>query len=124
MCHPHPSSEAHDVEYVIRRMSVIASLVRVNVERRKDPMTRSELIRMHAQQQAWLYEMQAMNEQLAVMHRNRQMERSVARLERGMNRLGIHPSRSDRAVHRPDADDRAPRAVRGASESASSCANA
>ena len=113
MCHPHPSSEAHDVEYVIRRMSVIASLVRVNVERRKQPMTHSELIRMHAQQHAWLCEMRDMHEQLAVMQRNRQMERSVARLERGMLRFGIHPSRSDRGVP-DDVDDCAPRTVRGA----------
>ena len=83
---------AKDRELVplMRRMGIIENLLKANIAKTDDPSTnREDLERIHAQQDVLLAQVHNINTQLEAIGRERSMRNSIARVERGVRRLGI-----------------------------------
>ena len=83
---------AEDTELMplMRRMGIIENLLLANIAKIEDPsLTRQDLNRAYAQQDVLLADVKKINNQLEAIGRERSMRTSIARLERGVTRLGI-----------------------------------
>ena len=75
---------------LMRRMRIIENVLQINIAKTYDPSTtREDLERIHVQQENMLAQIHNINTQLEAIGRERSMRNSIAKLERGVGRLGI-----------------------------------
>lgn len=82
-----------DLVPLMRRMGIIENLLLVNIAKTQDPSTtREDLERIHAHQDVLLADAKRITTQLEAIVRERSMQNSLARIDRGMTRLRIRRS--------------------------------
>lgn len=91
-----PTTDDQELQPIVQRLRVIEGLVqRLRVieghfnAQGTPSATREELVRMKEQQDVWMQELQMINAQLCQMERDRMMQVSMARLERGVSLMGV-----------------------------------
>lgn len=84
------ADDEQELTPIEQRMRVIKGLLKYNAQTTQSA-TREELERMKEQQDVWVEELKMINAQLEAIKRDRIMQLSVARLERGVSIMGIRP---------------------------------
>ena len=83
-----PTTDDQELQPIVQRLRVIEGLLHSNTQGTASA-TREELVRMKEQQDVWMQELQMINAQLCLMERDRMMQVSMARLERGVSLMEV-----------------------------------
>ena len=83
-----PTTDDTELLPIIQRVRVIEGLLKGNAHATASA-SQEELKRMKEQQDTWVEELEMINARLQTMERDRMMQVSVARLERGVSMMGI-----------------------------------